>query len=127
MSSEDIKNTVLELIRDLKDNVLTQKTEQGELLLVEFFFKNMTAASLSNHIVTYVLPHEKRIAERDISFFIKEKSKIFASLPTDRIDHFVQLVTSPSSKGGISAEDRDVVWSYFDCLVDLAKKYKKIK
>lgn len=126
MSKDDIKNTVLEFIRDLKDNVLTKPTEQGELALVEFFFKKMSSSSVASHVVTHVLPHEKKIKDRDLSFFIKEKSNIFGGLPSDRVEHFSILVTSPPGKGGMSNEDKDVVWAYFDSLIDLSKIYKKI-
>ena len=125
--SDDIKKTVLEFIKDLKDNVLTDATEQGELALVEFFFKKMSPSSVASHVVTHVLPHEKKIKERDLSFFVKEKSNIFGGLPPDRIEHFSAIVTLPPNKGGMSLEDKKIVWVYFDSLVDLAKIHKKNK
>jgi hypothetical protein len=124
---EDIKKTVLEFIKDLKDNVFTGNTEQGELALVEFFFKKMNATSVASHVVSHVLPHEKEIENRDLRFFLKEKTNIFGGLPADRVDHFSQLVTLPTNQGGLSAEDKETAWSYFDSLIDLSKKYKKNK
>jgi hypothetical protein len=127
MSEENIKQIVLEFIKDLKDNVLTNSTEQGELALVEFFFKKMSASNVASHVVSHVLPHEKRIKERDLTFFISEKSSIFGGLPADRVGHFARLVTLPPHQGGMSVDDKDTVWLYFDSLVNLSKKYKKLK
>ena len=124
---DHIKTTILELIKDLKDNIFTEPTEQGELALVEFFFKKMSAINVANHVISHVLPHEKCIKDRDLKFFIKEKDSIFGGLPQDRVNHFSNLVTLPSEKGGMSPEDKQIIWSYFDALVDLSKKYKKNK
>lgn len=124
---ENIKKTILEFIKDLKDNVFTEPVEQGELALVEFFFKKMSTVSVASHVVTHVLPHEKKIRDRDLSFFLKEKDNIFGGLPEDRVNHFANLVTFAQDKGGLSEEDKNSAWAYFDTLIDLSKKYKKDK
>lgn len=122
---QNIKNTILEFIKDIKDNVLTESTEKGELALVEFFFKKMNSTNVASHVVTHVLPYEIKIKDRDITFFISERKNIFAGLPADRIDYFSNLVTLPETDGGMSTDDKNTVWSYFDSLVELSKNYKK--
>lgn len=124
---ESIKTTVLEFVKDLKDNVFTNVTEQGELALVEFWFQKMTPHSVANHVVSHVLPYEKEIKTKNVMFFIKEKDNIFKGLPSERIEYFSQLVTLPSNRGGMSDDDKNTVWVYFQSLVGLAKEYKKNK
>jgi hypothetical protein len=125
--AENIKSTVLELITDLKDSIFTGSDEQGDLLMVEFFFKKMNNTSISDHIVARVLPHKVKIEKRNIEFFITEKKHIFAGLPEDRIEYFSNLVTRTKEEGGLADDDREAIWNYFDTLVILAEEYKKKK
>ena len=126
-AANDIKQTVLEFIRDLKDNVFSGKTEQGELALVEFFFTKMKSNAVADHIVSHILPHETAIQTRNVQFFVKEKNNIFGGLPKDRVEYFSNLVTLPPQHGGLSQDDKNAAWTYFDTLVDLAKLYRKNK
>jgi hypothetical protein len=122
---ENIKKTILEFIADIKDNIFTDTTEQGDLLLVEFFFNKMDVQSVTNKIVDHLLPHAEMIKRRDINFFINKKKEIFAGLPEDRVNHLVRLIDPENDK--LSEEDREVIWAYFDTLLSLAEEYKKRK
>jgi hypothetical protein len=125
--AEDIKTTVLDLVSDFKDNIFNTPSEQGDLLLVEFFFKKMDAKSVADHIVKHVLPHKKKIEDRKVTFFKKKRKEIFSGLPADRVEYFADLVGKPEAEGGMSDENKDVVWSYFDTFVALGERYKKDK
>lgn len=122
---EQIKNTVLEFILDLKDNIFTN--EKGDLMLVEFFFRKMSEIDIANQIVKHVLPYKNRIENREIEFFNEKKGEIFKGLPVNRVEYFSQLITKDESNGGMSEENKEIVWSYFDALVLLAERYKKNK
>lgn len=125
--AEKVKNTILEFITDLKEAIFTNPTEHGDLLLVEFFFTKMTATSVTDHIVSHVLPHKAKIQKRDIQFFIDQKREIFAGLPEERVEYFANLVKKSKEEGGMSSDDRNTIWSYFDMLILLAEEYKKKK
>lgn len=124
----DIKNIILEFVKDLKENVIKPKAmEYGDLSLVEFFFTKMEPHAVASHVVNHVLPYENRIKKKDVSFFLNEKANIFGGLPKERVDYFSNLVTEPETRGGLSDEDKKMMWEYFDILVELAKQYKKNK
>ena len=125
--AENVKTTILEFITDLKDVIFNDSAEQGDLLLVEFFFKKMTNTSVTEHIVTHVLPHKNKIKNRNIQFFIDQKKQIFGGLPEDRVNHFANLVQKPREDGGLADDDKDAIWKYFDTLLLLAEEYKKKK
>ncbi len=125
--ADDIKKTVFEFIADLKDNVFINPEEQGDLLLVEFWFKKLSAWKVADHIVEHVLPHAEEIRKHNISFFIKEKGNIFKGLPADRVDHYTNLITISAEDGGISDDDKQTAWSYFATLLSLSRLYKKDK
>lgn len=124
---EDIKLTVLELIADFRDNIFVKPAEQGDLLLVEFFFKKMSAQMVAEKIVLHVLSRRKQIENRDVQFFLEKKKEIFANLPADRVEYFANLVQTSEKDGGMSDENRAAVWAYFDTLAELAEEYKKNK
>lgn len=123
--AENIKNTVLEFIIDLREAIFTDSAERGDLLTVEFFFKKLTNTSVADHIVLHVLPHKSKISNRDVQFFIDQKDRIFAGLPANRVEYFIGLVQNKD--GGLSTEDQNTIWSYFDMLILLAEEYKKKK
>ena len=120
---EALKTTILDLIGVLKDHMLTEYEEQGDLVLVEFFFQRMDHEKIMDHVVTHVLPFSTKIRKRDQTFFLNNKG-IFAGLPENRIDHYSDVIVNSSR---LSREDRDEIWEYFDTIVALAEKYRKQK
>ena len=125
--AENVKNTILELIADLREAIFVDPSEQGDLLKAEFFFQRMGNTAITDHVVTHVLPHKDKIVKRDAQFFLDQKEKFFSKLPADRVDHFASMVKRPESEGGLSDDDRSSIWRYFDALVILAEQYKKTK
>jgi len=121
---DNMKTIVLEFITDLKDNVLTSADDQGDLLLVQFFFKRMHPLMLMEHINKNVAPHHQKIKNREVQFFVDQKDKIFAGLDAAKVDHFAKLCSS-SSSDGIGAENRTIIWSYFDMMICIIDEYKK--
>jgi hypothetical protein len=124
---QDIKNTVLELIIDFKDNIFTKHEEKGDLMIVEFFFQKLNPDVIAERIVMHVLPYSKAIEARDITFFLEKKNEIFAGLPAERVIYFSELIQKEEGRGGMSEENKNVVWAYFDTLKALGEKYKKNK
>ena len=119
----EIKQNVLDFISDLKDNVFCENDEQGEFMLVEFFFTKMHAGRVTQHIIDHVLPHKLIIKKRNLHFFI-ENRKIFSGLPEDRIDYYGEILG-----GGkvVDKENMEYIWEYFDIMIKLTEKYKKDK
>ena len=91
MSSEDLHSMILDFVEDLRDNVFTTPDEQGDMMLIEFFFKRLHPASAMKHVIDNLLPHKKKVAMRDETFFLQNKI-IFSGIPDDRIDHYAQYI-----------------------------------
>ena len=119
----DMQTTVLEFIEDLKENVFTEADEQGDFMLVEFFFKRMHRESVMHHIINSVLPWKKKINKRDEEFFLKNVD-LFKGLPEDRISHYGKVIAQGNR---VSDDDRVTIWAYFDTMVAIAEGYKKNK
>ena len=120
---EDARNTILELIGDLKDNIFDREDEKGDLMLVEFYFKRMHPERVIDYITSLALPHKSKIKARDVNFFLENKS-IFAGLPEDRIEHYSNIIATGDRLGD---DDRQIIWCYFDLFIRLAESYRKVK
>lgn len=120
-----LKTTVRELIADLSENIFTSKEEKSDMALVDVFFECMSESQLMNHTIINTLPFAEQIKARDVHFFTTQKDKIFEGLPSDRIDYFEKLITTSSDEGGMSDENKNVIWDYFNIIVAIAEKYKK--
>ena len=123
MSCKDLKETLLDFIADLKDNIFYTNEEKGELMLVEFFFKRLHTGRVMQHILKHVVPHKKMIKNRDLDFFIENRS-IFSGLPEDRIDHYSDVLSHQTK---IDDDDMNVIWQYFETMIAIAEQYKKNK
>lgn len=123
-----IKNMVLEFIADLRDNVFEGK-ESSSLVKVDWFFRNFDSdgVKVSGKIVELVLPHKKMIQERNVTFFLENRNKIFEGVEQVHIDKFSGYLTKSPKDGGISAKSLQTVWKYFDCFVALAEVFKKFE
>ena len=124
---DDAKQTILEFIKELRDGVFTEPSDQGDLLLVEFFFQKLHPLTVMAHLTEHILPYEKEIKGKERSFFITKKDKIFQGLPKERIDYFAKMITKPEAEGGISKDTENAVWEYFKTLRALAIAFKKQK
>lgn len=122
---EDAKQTVLDLISDLRDNVriFGGDEERGDLSVVEFFFQRLHPERVMQHLVEKLLPHKRQIEKRDQSFFLKNRV-LFAGLPDNRIDYYSSVISSGNK---ISVDERNTIWEYFDAILALTEAYKKDK
>ncbi|HMP28231.1 MAG TPA: hypothetical protein PKD85_01440, partial [Saprospiraceae bacterium] len=85
------------------------------------------AKEIANHVVKHVLPYKKRIEKKDLSFFREKKAEIFSGLPVNKVEYFAALVEKTEAEGGMSDENKGIVWDYFETLAALAEEYKKNK
>ena len=118
MSADDLKQTVLEFVKDLRDNVFTEPEEQSDMVLAELYFHRIHQDRLADDIIRLVLPHKNQISRRDESFF-KRNLVIFAGLPDKKIQHFKNTISTRDT------DDKQVIWTYFDVIIEIAEKIKK--
>jgi len=123
MSSEELKTLILDFISDLKDNVFVTPDEQGDMMLIEFFFQRLHPDMVMKHIMTNLVPHKKRVTTRDETFFLDNRV-IFTGIPEDRIDHYANYVRN---RGSISEENRDTIYQYFEEMIRIAEDHRKRK
>lgn len=109
---------IMLLFEDLKAVVPNEK--RGLLLIAEQVFQFMSSKNLMNHVVSNILPHQRQINDKDEAFFLNNK-QLFGKLPTSEVDYFGNLVIN----GGLSVEEKDMIWDYFKVFITFAECYKK--
>lgn len=119
----EAKNTILDLVIALRDDIFTSKDEYNDLMVVEFYFKNFHPEMIMVKFIENVLPYKKQIEKRDVHFFLSNTS-IFEGLPPDKIEYYSTVIASGKK---ISSEYRETIWEYFDSLIALAEMYQKNK
>lgn len=119
--SDQLKDTILDFIKDVKDNVLTQKDEQADMMLVDFFFSRLHPEMVQQHVVKALLPHKDKVKNRDEKFFLQNKF-LFSGLPQDRLNYYMTKIRGDF----LSKEDRDTIYEYLDLIIALAEKKKKV-
>ncbi len=118
-----LKRTIMDMIADIKDNIVLGEEEQSDLIDVEFFFSKQHPEMTANHVIKKVLPHKDAIVKRDEAFFSNNKF-IFSSVNPKKYDHYKSVLSDPVK---FNAEDKKIVWEYFDTLILLAERIKKDK
>lgn len=124
MTCEQLKNHMLELIDDLKC-IFTQPADTSDLNLMKIGLSIMNEVEIMNGVIENFLPYKKQIKERNIAFFKEHKNQIFSGLDQKRVDYFDSRITKSPAEGGISSEDKEVIWQYFDVIIQLSEDYKK--
>lgn len=119
--AEQIKQTILEFFDALK----TIFDDFVELDMGLIFFRSLSDNQIADYSVSHVLPYKNHIIKKDAHFFITNRETIFSKLPKEKVEEFAKMLLSPDSTGGLSKENKDIIWQYFNVIVILCEKYKK--
>ena len=73
-----------------------------------------------NTVIAKLLPLKELVKKRDESFFINN-NVLFDKLDKNKVNHFKKLWRSDK----LDAEDRKVIWQWYDLFISLTEKYQK--
>jgi len=118
--SNCIKNTLIDLISDLNDNVCTSMQEKFECSLAIPYFSSQPDYKVAKTILENVFPHAEEIKSRNVNYFSSKSGSIFKDLPADRVEYYSNKISH------LNPDDLNIVWDYFDVLIDLARQYEKL-
>ena len=120
----DLHKTIIEFIEDVRDNIFTRDSEYADLEVARWFIRGMDAPTLMERCREHILPWKKHITARDAAFFIKNKA-IFQGLPEDKLEYFSALWKPGNTR--LSPDNKEVMFVYFDTIVDLIEEHEKMK
>ena len=121
---KQLKDHMIELAEDLKV-IFTQPTDTSDLNMLKIGLTVINEVELMNGVIENFLPYKKQITDRNLTFFKEHKNQIFKGLNQTRVDYFDNRITKSPSEGGISDEDKEAIWQYFDVIIQLSEEYKK--
>ena len=101
MSASDLKNTSLELITELRQNIFVKPDERGDMAMIELGIKMMPADSILQNVITYTLPWKQKIKDRDDKFFLDNKH-LFEGLSDEKIQYYGNIICNE-----IDSEDKE--------------------
>jgi len=119
-TSANLKTLILDMIADLRENVLTTDDEDGDLLIIEFFFKRLHDDMIMEQAIKHILPHRKRIVGRETEFF-KENKFLFAGLEDKKVDYYLKVF---SDRKRFTIDDERTMFEYFDTILAILDAYK---
>jgi len=118
-----LKDNILQFLTNFRDQVFKGKsTEQADIQIVYSFFNLAGTFAIMDYAVEYILPHKQQIKTKNLNFFEEQKDLIFKGLPKDKINYYSEYV----KQGKITKENMNVIWQYFDTILELCITYKKI-
>lgn len=109
---QQTENLITELIIILPGNY------NVELFKEKFYLvKKMNNSLITNSFIKYILPYKKHILERNEKFFLEGGGQENVSK-----NNYQFTLDIKNDWISISAENKDIIWKYFNILVLLAEK-----
>ena len=113
----DFKNNLVNFF----DELIEQFPEEGDLVVIRIFLNDqIPIVEIMNTFIVKILPLSDMIKKRDENFFINN-NVLFEKLEKNKVNHFKKLWRSDK----LDAQDRQVIWRWYDCFLSLAEKYQK--
>jgi len=119
-SLTSLKSTILDMIADIRDNILYYEDEQTDLNIIELFFQATHEERIMQRAIKYILPHRDAIRSRDVNFF-KNNKFLFSGLDDEKVEYYMKVI---SNSKRFTLEDEDTLFQYFDTIVAILEIYK---
>lgn len=121
--SEKVLAQLLDQVLNLLDDLLSICPDEPDILLVRLFFQNQVDAQLlMDGFIKWVYPWKDHIKTHNEDFFEKN-NHIFGPLPTDKVEYFKVKMKD----GTFDAQDKEIIWEYFEVFIGLIEQYNKLK
>lgn len=105
------------------DELIEQFPEEGDLVIARIFLNDQVPiADVMNTFITNLLPLKDMVKQRNDDFFLNN-NVLFDRLDKNKVNHFKRLWRSER----LDAEDRQVIWKWYDLFISLSEKYQKSK
>lgn len=122
MESVALKRTVLELLDDV-ESIFNEPEEMVALMAIKKKYVLMNEKVLSDSLVESILPRKRDISSRNKIFF-REFLCLMPEIPENYKEYMRDMLETWVEKR-ISEEEMDILWQYFDAIVELCEVYKK--
>lgn len=118
----DIKSTFLQQTESLISQLETLFPENVDIRLFKdkyFLLKKLNSNKIIDGFICYVLPHKKKIMEKNDKFFLEGGGQ--DNLNNNQLNYSLNL--KKLWNGKMSDVNKKIVWKYFQVLIILSEKY----
>lgn len=120
----DLKDTILEFVTNLQ-SLFTDPKDMTDLMKIQIYFQSMDSHKLMNYAIQFILPHRQAIKDKDVKYVFDPNKRVLDGFPEDKLNYIKNLILTPEDKGGLSPEELDAVWQYFEVILALCDKHNK--
>ena len=122
--SANSQDAILQLFKrnliDFLNELIEQFPSETKFILARLFVKDtMTAEQCMEHFITGVIPMKTYIRNRDEIFFLQTNE----ITNYEANQHIIQSVRDLWTSANLDAEDKEIIWNWFDFFLNLAEKY----
>ena len=108
-------------IIDFNDQLIEKFPKYTDFLLLRVYLDTTSVDKLMSGCIKFLLPHQKRILEKDEDFFLKGDD-MFSQLSPKKVSLFKKIWQSTE----MEEDDKDTIWQWFTVIVNLTDKYSKL-
>lgn len=130
----DSKKQILKLLKiqivQFMDELIRIFPSEKDLVFARFLLKDQIPIKKTmKHIVAELIPLEEHILAKNERYFLEKESEIKktnmfspSAQISEKIDVFKSLWTKTCDP-----EEKEVIWQWFKCFLDIGKRYQKLK
>lgn len=102
------------------DELITLFPEETDFILIRLYSSNtLSNEMLISYMTEKILPLKQMIVDKNEEFFLSNND-LFDKLNNGKVSHFKKVWTN------IDDNNKQVIWSWFNCFINLTEKYLSI-
>jgi hypothetical protein len=120
---ELLKILKVQLVNFLDELIATFPSETDFVIYRIFVKDQLPIVDIMRYIINNLCPHYNMIKQRDEKFFLNYNVLFekFEEKQSNKANYFKKMWTS----GNLDKEEKENIWKWFECFVDIALKYDK--
>ena len=112
-----------ETLKQFLDELIEQFPQETDLVIVRVMVNDqIPVEDVMGEFIRRILPFQDHVKTRNEKFFLEEM-KLFDGVDGGTVVKFKRLWTSDN----LDAEDKDIIWNWFDIFIKLMLSYKNSK
>ena len=127
MSSEQLLQILKTQLLQFLDQLIEILPSEQEFIVIRFFIKDqIPITDIMNYIIAKLVPLEEYVLSKDERFFLEHRV-LFEDLRNidanndHRVSHFKNLWINSTD-----SENKEIIWNWFRCFIQIAKRYQAI-
>lgn len=119
LSRLDVLKIYKKKLIEFIDALIERFSSEGDLVILKIFLQEqIPIEDVVKILSSRLIPHKNMITERDENFFLQE-TDIFSGVSNNTVSYCKNIWLSP----GMTKDDKEMIWTWFNLLLMLSEKY----